>query len=63
MALLGERTRGQIKMNIGTHIAAISACEKAYEWQVAMALLDEISKVGIQMDDIVCNAAISECEN
>ena len=41
--------------------SAISACEKACEWQRALGLLAEIVERTVQQDAITCNSAIRAC--
>ena len=42
--------------------AAISACEKTGQWQLALSLLSSMPKMKVTPDGISYNAAISACE-
>ena len=45
-----------------TYNAAISACEKGQQWQLALGLLAEMALLKVDKDVITYNAAISACE-
>ncbi|CAJ1401389.1 unnamed protein product [Effrenium voratum] len=48
--------------NIVSYGAAVSACEKGAQWQIALALLQELAAGSLRPNLLVCNAAISACE-
>ena len=41
--------------------AAISACEKAMQWQQALLVLGDVEHSLLELDIILCNAALSSC--
>ena len=41
--------------------AAISACEKAFQWPAALLLLADVQSCSLELDIILCNAALSSC--
>ncbi|CAE8631090.1 unnamed protein product, partial [Polarella glacialis] len=45
-----------------TFNTTISACEKGGQWQLALSLLDEMSKSKVWKDTVTYNASISACE-
>ncbi|CAJ1440692.1 unnamed protein product [Effrenium voratum] len=61
LGLLGGITALQLQANVITYSSACSACEKAGEWQRAVALLWELVDM-MQANVVVFNAAISACE-
>ena len=44
-----------------SYSAAISACEKAGQWQQALLVLDDVERSSLELDIILCNAALSSC--
>ncbi|CAJ1353554.1 unnamed protein product, partial [Effrenium voratum] len=48
--------------NIVSYGAAVSACEKGAQWQIALALLQELAAGSLRPNLLVCNAAISACD-
>ena len=64
MAKRMERTVQQdtITRRIAGCNAAISACEKAWEWQVALGSLAEMGERTFQQDTITRNAGNKTCE-
>ena len=63
MLLLGEMERKDVRADIISFDAAISACEKAGEWENALVLLDESNQKALQPNVITCSALISACGN
>ena len=45
LLLLRVMTKDEVQQNRSTHNAAISACEKGAEWEVALLLLTEMATV------------------
>ena len=60
--MLAQTISKSLRPNVLSYSAAISACEKASEAQVALALLQQAEATSLQPDIIMCNAAISACE-
>ena len=42
--------------------AAISACEREGQWEVALATFASMESMGVAVNNIACGAAISACE-
>ena len=51
-----------VEANVVSFNAAISACEKRGEWQMARNLMNVLDQRGIEADGITLNASISSCE-
>ena len=51
-----------VQVNTITYSAAISACEKGAEWDIALDMLKTMGDVGVQVSTIICSAAVSACE-
>ena len=51
-----------IRANTVTYSAAISACEKGWQWQQALRLLGDMQIKNIWADTVSYSAAISACE-
>eukprot|EP00974_Lingulodinium_polyedra_P131790 11219094-Lingulodinium_polyedra.AAC.1 len=49
--------------HIVNYSAAISACEEAALWQLALGLLARMPRVGLEPDAVICSAAIRACGN
>merc|ERR1712232_1120983 len=47
---------------MGTYSAAISACEKGRQWELALKLLGEMQEAGVTPNVITYSSAISACE-
>ncbi|CAK0816302.1 unnamed protein product [Prorocentrum cordatum] len=52
----------KLEPDVISYGAGISACEKAEQWQPALALLSEMWEVQLEPDIICCNAGTSACE-
>lgn len=42
--------------------AAISACEKASQWEYALGLLEQLLQAELLPNTVICNALVSTCE-
>merc|ERR1712129_213178 len=63
LLLLAEVRAIHLPANDVACSATISACEKAAQWQGALALLDQISLRKMDPNVVICSAAIGACEN
>ncbi|CAE8632978.1 unnamed protein product, partial [Polarella glacialis] len=59
--VLGFMQARQVEVNVFHCGAAISACDKAHKWQLALDLLQLMSDIRVAGDKMSCNAAISAC--
>jgi pentatricopeptide repeat domain-containing protein 1 len=63
MLVLNWMSRNGAEPNIFHYTCVISSCEKARQWEKALALLQEVKKrKGIEPDEYTYSAAISACE-
>ena len=51
-----------LTLDVVSFNAAISACEKGKQWEVALALLQEIGNNVLIPDLLSCNAVVSACD-
>ena len=61
MALLSSMTKQNHKDTIACN-AAISACDRGNQWQLAVALLSIMAHASVEASTITYNAAVSACE-
>ncbi len=61
MLLLTMRA-SEVLADVFTYNAAISACEKGWQWERARELFRAMPACGVQADVITYSAAISACE-
>eukprot|EP00973_Karenia_brevis_P054878 7629181-Karenia_brevis.AAC.1 len=54
--------KGSLSLDVISFNAAISACEKGWQWQRVAPLLNEMRKGDLSPNVISFNAAISACE-
>ena len=62
MNLLSLMPKTKVLPDEITYNAAISACEKSGQWQLALNLLSLMPKAEVLPSEITFNAAISACE-
>jgi pentatricopeptide repeat domain-containing protein 1 len=64
MAVLGLSSRlpWDLQPSPVTCNAAISSCEKGFQWEHALELLNDMLRTSIRPDGITCNAMVSACE-
>ena len=60
--LRSSKSKYGVDPDVITYNAAISACEKGWQWERALELLEEMKSSGIEPDVISYSAAISACE-
>ncbi|CAE8663863.1 unnamed protein product, partial [Polarella glacialis] len=60
--LLDVMQAGRVEVNVFHYNAAVNACEKAGDWQLAIALLEKMPQMSVTPDSISFNSAMSACE-
>ncbi len=63
LGLLDEMESKEMKPDIISYDAGISACEKACEWEQAIVLLQDLNIKKLQPTIVTCSALISACGN
>ena len=53
---------GELKLDVISFSAALSACEKGEVWRCALGLLAEMRERELKLDVISLSAALSACE-
>eukprot|EP00435_Cladocopium_sp_Y103_P060168 s285_g21.t4 len=62
LALFESLAKQRLERNIISYGAAMTACERAEEWQLALSLLDELHSAKLQGNLVTYNTCISACE-
>lgn len=63
LGILDEMESKEMKPDIISYDAGISACEKACEWEQAIVLLQDLNTKKLQPTIVTCSALISACGN
>merc|ERR1712228_119802 len=62
LKLLRRQATSKLEWDAITFNAAISACEKAGQWEKALQLFGAMAKSNVELDTITFDAAICACE-
>lgn len=61
LQLLSLSRREELELNLVVHGAALSACERAVQWQQTLLILEETEGSGLSHNIVARNSAISAC--